>query len=94
MRNGVAGGRVLKAVAESWPGLIVGAVESRARELVESGRFTEAAEVLEEAVEQYGDGTVPPVLLAWTLLRAERPADARRWALRAIETEPEKAGAH
>ncbi|HLU28973.1 MAG TPA: tetratricopeptide repeat protein [Glycomyces sp.] len=94
MRNGVAGGRVLKAVAKSWPGFIVGAVESRTRELVESGRFAEAAEVLEEAVDQYGSGTVPPVVLAWTLFRAERPADARRWALRAIEAEPEKADAH
>ncbi len=94
MRNGVAGGRVLKAVAKSWPGFIAGAVESRVRGLIESGRFEEAAAVLEEAVEQYGKGTVPALLLAWTLLKAGRPADARRWALRAIETEPEKADAY
>ncbi|WP_169732000.1 tetratricopeptide repeat protein [Glycomyces arizonensis] len=94
MRNGVARGRVLGAVAKAWPGFIMHVVEARAREHVEAGRFGEAAVVMEEAVERYGPGTVPPLLLAWVLVKAGRPDAARDWALRAVEDEPENPDAH
>ncbi|WP_081687580.1 tetratricopeptide repeat protein [Glycomyces tenuis] len=94
MRNGVARGRVLGAVARTWPGFIVNAVEARACEHIDAGRFDEAAAVLVQAVERYGPATVPQLLLAWTLNRAGRHSDAHEWAVRAVEAEPENADAH
>lgn len=94
MRNGLAGGRVLGAVAKAWPGFIMHVVEARAREHVEAGRFGEAAAVMEDAVERYGPGTVPPLLLAWVLVKAGRPDAAHDRALRAVEDEPENPDAH
>lgn len=94
MRNGVARGRVLDAVARTWPGLIMNVVEARAREHVEAGRFDEASVVMEQAVERYGADTVPPLLIAWVCNKAERSEAAREWALRAIEEEPENSDAH
>ncbi|WP_030158635.1 tetratricopeptide repeat protein [Glycomyces sp. NRRL B-16210] len=89
-----AQGRVLKAVAKTWPGFISGAVESRARELIEAEAYGEAADVLDKGIERYGAESVSQLLLAWCLHMAGRQEDALAWALRAIEEEPENADAH
>lgn len=94
MRNGVAHGRVLEAVARTWPGVITSAVETRAREHIEAGRFDEAAAVLEQAAERYGPDAVPNLLLAYALNSAERHQSALEWADRAVGNEPENADAH
>lgn len=94
MRNGAARGRVLGAVARTWPVFVTNAVKARAYEHVEAGRFDEAAVVLEEAVERYGNDTVPHLLIAWTLVKADRLESAHEWAVRAVETEPDDAQAH
>jgi len=89
-----AEGRVLKAVAKTWPGFISGAVEGRARNLIEADRYGEAAEVLEKGIGRYGAESVSQLLLAWCLHMAERPAAALTWAERAVEEDPQNADAH
>ncbi|MEU6861593.1 tetratricopeptide repeat protein [Glycomyces sp. NPDC046736] len=89
-----AQGQVLKAVAKTWPGFIAGAVEGRAHELIEDGRYGEAAAVVEEGMERFGPETVSQLLLAWCLYMAERYDEAIGWADRAAEEEPENADAH
>lgn len=89
-----AQGRVLKAVAKTWPGFISGAVEGRARELIEAEAYEDAAEVLDRGIERYGAESVSQLLLAWCLHMAGRQEDALVWVLRAIEEEPENADAH
>ncbi|MCH7231032.1 tetratricopeptide repeat protein [Glycomyces sp. L485] len=90
----MARGRVLKAVAKTWPGVVMNAVEARAREYIDAGRFEEAAAVLERAAERYGVESVPRLPLAWSLYKAGRAERAREWAMRAVEAEPENPDAH
>jgi tetratricopeptide (TPR) repeat protein len=89
-----AQGRVLKAVAKTWPGFVAGAVEARARGLIHENRYDDAAAVLEKAVERYGAEAVSQPLLAWCLHLAGRQEAALEWAARAAEEEPENADAH
>lgn len=89
-----AEGRVLKAVARTWPSFLSGAVQGRAHDLIEADRYVEAVEVLERGIERYGPETVSPLLLAWCLLMADRPADALGWSDQAVEEEPRNADAH
>lgn len=89
-----AQGRVLKAVAKTWPGFISGAVEGRARDLIDEDRYGEAAEVLERGIERYGPEAVSQLLLAWCLHLADRQEAALEWSARAVEEEPENADAH
>lgn len=89
-----ARGRVLQAVNKTWPGFISGAVEGRARELIEKDQYPEAAEVLEKGIGKYGSGSVSQLLLAWCLHLSDRHADALEWAGRAAEEDPESADAH
>ncbi|MCD0445634.1 tetratricopeptide repeat protein [Glycomyces sp. A-F 0318] len=51
-------------------------------------------EVLERGIERYGPESVPPLLLAWCLLMAGRPAEALERAEQAVEEEPRNADAH
>jgi tetratricopeptide (TPR) repeat protein len=89
-----AQGRVLKAVAKTWPVFIAGAVEGRARKLIDDDRHEEAATVLEQGIARFGPDTVSQLLLAWCLFMAARNGDAIRWAEKAVEEEPENADAH
>ncbi|THV42195.1 tetratricopeptide repeat protein [Glycomyces buryatensis] len=89
MRNGEGQGRVLKAVAKTWPGVVMGAVQGRAREHIDAGRFDEAADTLAAAAERYGAESAPALLLAWTLYKAGRSEDALEWAGVAAEREPD-----
>ncbi|WP_205328615.1 lipopolysaccharide assembly protein LapB [Glycomyces sp. YM15] len=89
-----ARGRVLQAVNKTWPGFISGAVEGRARELIDQDQYAEAAEVLETGIEQYGPGSVSQLLLAWCLHLSGRQDDALAWAVRAVEEEPDNEDAH
>jgi tetratricopeptide (TPR) repeat protein len=89
-----ARGRVLQAVNKTWPGFITGAVEGRARELIDEDRYEEAADVLEKGVERFGAASVSQLLLAWCLHMAERQEAALDWAVPAVEEEPENADAH
>lgn len=89
-----AQGRVLNAVAKTWPGFITGAVEGRARELIEAEAYGEAADVLEKGVERYGAESVSQLLLTWCLHMAGRQEAALTWSERAIAEEPENADAH
>ncbi|MFG3343165.1 tetratricopeptide repeat protein [Glycomyces sp. NPDC048151] len=89
-----ARGRVLQAVNKTWPRFISGAVEGRARELIDRDEYGEAAEVLENGIGKYGAGSVSQLLLAWCLHLDERQEDALVWAVRAVEEEPENADAH
>jgi tetratricopeptide (TPR) repeat protein len=89
-----AQGRVLKAVAKTWPGFVAGAVERRARELIDEDRYDDAVAVLEKGVERYGAEAVSRLLLAWCLHLAGRQEAALEWAGRAVEEEPENADAH
>jgi tetratricopeptide (TPR) repeat protein len=89
-----ARGRVLQAVNKTWPGLISGAVEGRARELIDDGQYLEAAEVLEQGIAKYGAGSVSQLLLAWCLHMGERQEAALEWADRAVAEEPENEDAH
>lgn len=89
-----AQGRVLKAVAKTWPAFIAGAVEGRARELIDEDRYGEAAAVLEQGVERYGPESVSQLLLAWCLHLSDRQEAALEWSERAVEEEPENPDAH
>ncbi|MEV3939338.1 tetratricopeptide repeat protein [Glycomyces sp. NPDC049804] len=89
-----ARGRVLQAVNKTWPGFISGAVEGRARQLIDSDQYGEAAEVLEQGIGKYGPASVSQLLLAWCLHLSERREDALEWAVRAVEEEPDNADAH
>lgn len=89
-----ARGRVLQAVNKTWPGFISGAVEGRARELIDSDRFGEAADVLAKGIGKYGSASVSQLLLAWCLHLSGRQEDALEWAVRAVEEEPDNADAH
>lgn len=89
-----ARGRVLQAVNKTWPGFITGAVEGRARELIDNDQYAEAAEVLEKGIGKYGAASVSQLLLAWCLHSGERQEDALEWAVRAVEEEPENEDAH
>jgi tetratricopeptide (TPR) repeat protein len=89
-----AQGRVLKAVAKTWPGFIAGAVEGRAREFIDEDRYDEAAAVLEQGLERYGAESVSRLLFAWCLHLAGRQEAALEWAGQAVEAEPENADAH
>ncbi|GAA2144028.1 tetratricopeptide repeat protein [Glycomyces algeriensis] len=89
-----ARGRVLQAVNKTWPGFISGAVEGRARELIDKDQYGEAAAVLEQGVGKYGAGSVSQLLLAWCLHLGDRQEDALGWAERAVEEEPSNADAH
>ena len=89
-----ARGRVLQAVNKTWPGFISGAVEGRARELIDSDEYGEAAEVLERGIGKYGPGSVSQLLLAWCLHLGDRQEDALGWAVRAVEEAPSSADAH
>ncbi|HEX2144620.1 MAG TPA: tetratricopeptide repeat protein [Glycomyces sp.] len=89
-----AQGRVLKAVAKTWPGFISGAVEGRARELIDQEQYGEAADVLDKGIERYGPASVSQLLLAWCLHMAERQEAALEWSVRAIEEDPASADAH
>ncbi|WP_344490242.1 tetratricopeptide repeat protein [Glycomyces endophyticus] len=88
-----AQGRVLKAVAKVWPGFLTGAVEGRAHDLIEQGRYDDAVAVLERGVERFGARAVPAVLLAWCLHTAGRQAEALTWVARAVDDDPEHADA-
>lgn len=89
-----ARGRVLQAVNKTFPVFISGAVEGRARDLIEHDRYEEAADVLEKGVERFGAASVSQLLLAWCLHMAERQEAALEWAVPAVEEEPENADAH
>jgi tetratricopeptide (TPR) repeat protein len=89
-----ARGRVLQAVNKTWPGFISGAVEGRARELIDQDRYAEAAEVLETGIGKYGPGSVSQLLLAWCLHLSGRQDDALEWAGRAVDEEPDDEDAH
>jgi tetratricopeptide (TPR) repeat protein len=89
-----AEGRVLNAVAKTWPGFVSGAVEGRAHVLIAADRYVEAAAVLERGVERYGPESVSRLLLAWCLCRAERVAEALPWAEAAAKEEPQNAYTH
>ncbi|MEU5157626.1 tetratricopeptide repeat protein [Glycomyces sp. NPDC021274] len=89
-----ARGRVLQAVNKTWPRFISGAVEGRARELIDNDQYGEAAEVLEQGIGKYGAGSVSQLLLAWCLHLSGRQEDALGWAAGAVEEEPESADAH
>ena len=94
MRNGAAEGRVLDAVAKTWPGFIIGTVETRARELIQAGHLEAAAADLDQAAERYGPELMPHLLFAWVLNQLDRHAEAAEWARLGIETSPEEAEAH
>jgi tetratricopeptide (TPR) repeat protein len=89
-----AQGRVLQAVAKTWPRFISGAIEGRAGDLIEEDRYDEAAAVLEKGVERYGPEAVSQLLLAWCLHLSGRQEDALAWSAGAVEEEPENADAH
>jgi tetratricopeptide (TPR) repeat protein len=89
-----ARGRVLQAVNKTWPRFISGAVEGRARELIDDDQYLEAAEVLEQGIAKYGPGSVSQLLLAWCLHMGERQEAALEWADRAVAEEPGNEDAH
>ncbi|MDA1362813.1 tetratricopeptide repeat protein [Glycomyces luteolus] len=89
-----ARGRVLQAVNKTWPGFISGAVEGRARELIDQDQYEEAADVLEKGIVKYGPASVSQVLLAWCLHLSGRNEAALEWVVRAVEEEPDDEDAH
>jgi Flp pilus assembly protein TadD len=81
-------------VNKTWPGFISGAVEGRARDLIDEARYDDAADVLEKGIERYGAASVSQLMLAWCLHMTERQEAALEWVGRAVEEEPEEPDAH